>query len=83
LEALDVFDAKTAIITTLNEHHTHLITENILSLNPKIKIIVISEDENEVEFYKTNKVVVIDKSREISKKIIDLLDKLGEKNGCD
>jgi guanylate kinase len=39
--------------------------------------------ENEVEFYKTNKVVVIDKSREISKKIIDLLDKLGEKNGCD
>jgi hypothetical protein len=31
LEALDVFDAKTAIITTLNEHHTHLITENILS----------------------------------------------------
>jgi CPA2 family monovalent cation:H+ antiporter-2 len=82
LEALNIKDAESAIITTLNEENTHLITENILALNPNIKIIVISNENSiEKEFYKKNKIVVVDKSREISKKIINLLFKIKESNG--
>jgi CPA2 family monovalent cation:H+ antiporter-2 len=76
LEALNIHNAKTAIITTLNETNTHLISENILALNPNIKIIVVSEDLVEREFYKNNKVIVVDKSREIAKQIIYLLGKI-------
>ena len=83
LEALNIVNAKTAIITTLNEVYTHLITENILALNPKIKIIVISEDMVEREFYKNNKIIVIDKSREIAKQIMHLLGKLNKKENND
>jgi len=80
LEALNIHNAKVVIITTLNEIHTHLITENILALNPDVKIIVVSEDMVEREFYKDNKVVVVDKNREIAKQIIYLLDKINKKD---
>jgi CPA2 family monovalent cation:H+ antiporter-2 len=76
LEALNIKDAKSVIITTLNEVYTHLITENILSLNPNIKIIAISDNNFEKEFYKENKVIIVDKNREIARKIINLLMKL-------
>ena len=77
LEALNIHNAKSVIITTLNEIHTHLITENILSLNPDIKIIVISDDDIEKEFFKENKVIIVDKNREIAKQIVHLLSKIG------
>jgi len=76
LEALNIQQAKTIIITTLNKESTHLITENILSLNPNIKIIVISDDEIEKAFFKEHKVIVVDKNREISRKIMELLDRM-------
>jgi len=79
LEALNIYNAKSVIITTLNEVYTHLITENILALNPNVKIIVVNENKVEYEFYKENNIIVVDKNREISKKIMKLLDKLGEK----
>ena len=78
LQALNIQNAQAIIITTLNEIHTHLITENVLALNPNIKIIVVSEDMVEREFYKNNKVVVIDKNREIAKQIIYLLGKINK-----
>jgi len=82
LEALNIHNAKSVIITTLNKEHTHLITENILALNPDVKIIVISDDIIDKKFYKKNKVVIVDKNREISRKIIKLLEKIGDrKNG--
>jgi len=76
LEALNINNAKSVIITTLNEVYTHLITENILTLNPDIKIIAISDDDFEKEFYKENKVIIVDKNREIARKIMNLLAKL-------
>ena len=76
LEALNIQNAKSVIITTLNEVYTHLITENILALNPDIKIIAISDDKIEKEFLKENKVIIVDKNREIARKIMDLLSKL-------
>jgi len=84
LESLSIKEAKTAIITTLNEEHTHLITENILSLNPNMKIIVLNDNSSiEKEFYKENKIIIVDKNREMSKKIIELFMNLNlkEKNG--
>jgi len=77
LESLNIKDAKTAIITTLNEEHTHLITENILALNPNMKIIVIT-DEMSVEnnYYKEHRIIRVDKSKEIAKRIIKLFIKL-------
>jgi len=82
LESINIKEAKTAIITTLNEENTHLITENILALNPNIKIIVLSDTNSiEKEFYKKNKIIVVDKDREMAKKIISLLFKLKEENG--
>jgi len=81
LEALNINNAKMVIIATLNKEHTHLITENILSLNPDIKIIVISDDDIEKEYFKENKVIIVDKNREISRKIIEILEKLGANNG--
>ena len=83
LEALNIQNAKSVIITTLNKVYTHLITENILTLNPDVKIIAISDDEIEKGFFKENKVVVVDKNREIARKIINLLGKIGVKNGSD
>ena len=79
LQALNIQNAQAIIVTTLNEIHTHLITENVLALNPHIKIIVVSEDMVEREFYKNHKVVVVDKNREIAKQIIYLLEKITKK----
>ena len=81
LEALNIHNAKSVIITTLNEIYTHLITENILALNPDIKIIAISDDDIEKKFLKENKVIVVDKNREIAQKIMKLLEKIGAKHG--
>ena len=79
LESLNIQDAKAVIVTTLNEEYTHLITENIMALNPDIKIIVVNEDMVEREFYKENKVIIVDKSREIAQKIMRLLEKVNKK----
>ncbi|NPA55725.1 MAG: sodium:proton exchanger [Epsilonproteobacteria bacterium] len=76
LEALNIQEASTIIITTLNETNTHLITENVLALNPNINIIVISEDEIEQKFYKENKVIFVDKNKEVAKQIMHLLSRI-------
>ena len=54
-----------------------MITENILALNPSIKIIVIT-DEMSVEnnYYKEHRIIRVDKSKEIAKRIIKLFIKL-------
>ncbi|NPA11561.1 MAG: sodium:proton exchanger [Epsilonproteobacteria bacterium] len=72
LESLNIKDAAAVIITTQNEDHTHLIAENILSLNPNLNIIVLTDDEAEKEFYKEHNVYVIDKSKELAQKLIHL-----------
>jgi CPA2 family monovalent cation:H+ antiporter-2 len=72
LESLNIQDASAVIITTLNEEHTHLITENILDINPNLNIIVLTDDEIEKEFYKNHNVYVIDKSKELAEKLIKL-----------
>jgi CPA2 family monovalent cation:H+ antiporter-2 len=82
LESINIKEAKTAIITTLNEENTHLITENILSLNPNIKIIVLTEGKSiQEEFYKQNKIIRVNRDKEMAKKIINLFFKLKEENG--
>ncbi len=72
LESLNIEDAIAVIITTLNEEHTHLITENILDINPNLNIIVLTDDEVEKEFYKNHSVYVVDKSKELAEKLIKL-----------
>ncbi|MEO1923821.1 MAG: cation:proton antiporter [Nautiliaceae bacterium] len=72
LESLNVENASAVIITTLNEEHTHLITENLLNINPNLNIIVLTDDEVEKEFYKNHNVYVIDKSKELAEKLIEL-----------
>jgi len=72
LESLNVEDASAVIITTLNEEHTHLITENLLDINPNLNIIVLTDVEEEKEFYKNHNVYVIDKSKELAEKLIEL-----------
>ncbi|RUM55435.1 MAG: sodium:proton exchanger [Nautilia sp.] len=84
LESLNIKEAKNVIITTQNENDIHLISENILSLNPNIKIIVISDEtSSEKKYYEENKIIRIYKNKEIAKKIIELFLKLKlkEKNG--
>jgi CPA2 family monovalent cation:H+ antiporter-2 len=72
LESLNVEDASAVIITTLNEEHTHLITENLLDINPNLNIIVLTDLEDEKEFYKNHNVYVVDKSKELAEKLIQL-----------
>jgi len=72
LESLNIEDASAVIITTLNEEHTHLITENILAINPNLNIIVLTDDEIEKEFYKNHNVYVVDKSKEMAEKLIKM-----------
>ena len=72
LESLNVEDASAVIITTLNEEHTHLIAENLLDINPNLNIIVLTDVEEEKEFYKNHNVYVIDKSKELAEKLIEL-----------
>jgi len=73
LESLNIEDAAAVIITTLNEEHTHLITENIRNINPNINIIILSDDEEQKKYYKDAlNVYVIDKSKELAEKLINL-----------
>jgi len=78
LEALNIYSAKSVIITTLNDLNTSLITKNILALNPNIKIIVISDDKIEKKMFQQNRVIIVNKNREISNKIINLINRLGD-----
>jgi CPA2 family monovalent cation:H+ antiporter-2 len=72
LESLNVKDAAAVIITTQNEDHTHLIAENLMAINPNLNIIVLTDLEEEKEFYKEHNVYVIDKSKELAEKLIAL-----------
>ncbi|WP_457564810.1 cation:proton antiporter [Caminibacter sp.] len=73
LESLNVEDAAAVIITTLNEEHTHLITENIRNINPNINIIILTDDEEQKKYYEDAlNVYVIDKSKELAEKLINL-----------
>ncbi len=73
LESLNVEDAAAVIITTLNEEHTHLITENIRNINPNINIIILSDDETQKVYYDNDSnIYVIDKSKELAEKLIKL-----------
>ncbi|GAB6045522.1 cation:proton antiporter [Caminibacter profundus] len=72
LESLNVENASAVIITTLNEDHTHLIAENLLDINPNLNVIVLTDIEEEKEFYKNRNVYVIDKSKELAEKLIEL-----------
>ncbi len=72
LESLHIEDAAAVIITTQNEDHTHMIVENILDINPNLNIIVLTDSDIEKEFYSNHNVYVIDKSKELAKKLIEL-----------
>jgi len=72
LESLNIEDAAAVIITTQNEEHTHMIVENILDINPNLNIIVLTDSEDEKEFYSNHNVYVIDKSKELAQKLIEL-----------
>jgi CPA2 family monovalent cation:H+ antiporter-2 len=72
LESLDIENACAVIITTQNEEHTHMIVENILDINSNLNIIVLSDDEDEVNYYKEKNIYVVDKSKELAEKLIDL-----------
>jgi CPA2 family monovalent cation:H+ antiporter-2 len=72
LESLDIENACAVIITTQNEEHTHMIVENILDINPNLNIIVLSDNEDEVNYYKEKNVYVVDKSKELAEKLISL-----------
>ncbi len=73
LESLHVEDAAAVIITTLNEEHTRLIVENILNVNPYVNIIILSDDDIQKAFYENVKnVYIIEKSKELAKKLINL-----------
>jgi len=72
LESLNIHDACAVIITTQNEEHTHMIVENILDVNANLNIIVLSNEEDEVNFYKENNVYVVDKSKELAEILINL-----------
>ena len=72
LESLNIEDASAVIITTQNEDHTHMIVENILDINPNLNIIVLTDSDIEKEFYSNHNVYVIDKSKELAQKLIEL-----------
>lgn len=72
LEALNVEEAAAVIITTTNEIHTHMITQNILDINKNLNIVVVTNDEDEMEFYENNHVYVVDVSKELASKLIEL-----------
>jgi CPA2 family monovalent cation:H+ antiporter-2 len=72
LHSLNIENASAVIITTQNEDHTHMIVENILDINPDLNIIVLTDSEIEKEFYSNHNVYVIDKSKELAQKLIDL-----------
>ena len=72
LESLKVDEASAVIITTLNEDHTELITQNLLEINPNLNIILLTDDETQYEFYKHKNIYVVDKSKELAEKLIEL-----------
>jgi CPA2 family monovalent cation:H+ antiporter-2 len=49
-----------------------MIVENILDINPNLNIIVLSDNEDEVNYYKEKNVYVVDKSKELAEKLISL-----------
>jgi len=82
LDALNIKEASTVIITTQHEEDIHIITENILAINPHMRIIVITDEmSSEYEYYKEHRIIRVDKSKEIAKKIIKLFLKLKEEHG--
>ncbi len=72
LESLRVDEAAAVIITTLNEDHTEMITQNLLEINPNLNIILLTDSEIQREFYSHKNIYVIDKSKELAEKLIDL-----------
>jgi len=49
-----------------------MIVENILDINPNLNIIVLTDSDVEKEFYSNHNVYVIDKSKELAQKLIEL-----------
>jgi len=72
LESLKVDEAAAVIITTLNEEHTELITQNLLDINPNLNIILLTDSEIQKEFYNHRNIHVVDKSKELAEKLIEL-----------
>ena len=72
LESLNVKEASAVIITTLNEEHTEMITQNLLEINPDLNIILLTDDEIQHEFYSHKNIYVVDKSKELAEKLIEL-----------
>jgi len=72
LESLKVDEAAAVIITTLNEEHTELITQNLLDINPNLNIILLTDSEIHKEFYNHKNIHVVDKSKELAEKLIEL-----------
>jgi len=72
LESLKVDEAAAVIITTLNEEHTELITQNLLEINPNLNIILLTDSEIQKEFYSHKNIYVVDKSKELAEKLINL-----------
>ena len=72
LQELNVEEAAAVIITTTNEMHTHMITQNILDINKDLNVVVVTNDEIEMEFYEDNKVHIVDVSKELAGKLIEL-----------
>ncbi len=72
LESLNVEEAAAVIITTLNEEHTELITQNLLEINPNLNIILLTDDETQKEFYAHRNIYVIEKSKELAEKLIEM-----------
>jgi len=72
LESLKVDEAAAVIITTRNEDHTELITQNLLDINPNLNIILLTDSEIHKEFYNHRNIHVVDKSKELAEKLIEL-----------
>ena len=72
LSELNVQDASSVIITTLNEEHTELITQNLLDINTNLNIILLVEDEIQKEFFEAKNIYIVDKAKELAEKLIEL-----------
>jgi len=72
LSELNVRDAASVIITTLNEGHTELITQNLLEINKNLNIILLAEDNIQKEFFDSNNLYIVDKAKELAEKLIEL-----------
>ena len=72
LSELNVKDASSVIITTLNEEHTELITQNLLEINKNLNIILLSEDEIQKEFFESKNIYLVDKAKELAERLIEL-----------